>query len=139
LAQAERYRWPLAVMFMDLDDFKSINDTHGHQAGDSILRTIGARLTENTRKDDTVSRIGGDEFLFLLMQIKNRQDVTKIARKIITAVEAPCDVGLRDYSISVSVKASIGIAIFPKDGTSPDTLIKSADKALYRAKRDKSK
>jgi diguanylate cyclase (GGDEF)-like protein len=134
LAQAKRHDWTLAVMFVDLDDFKNINDSYGHDVGDDVLQTIAGRLKENTRGDDTVSRHGGDEFLYLLMEIRNEQDITLVAEKIIKTIQSPCDISVRDLII----KPSIGISIFPKDGITADTLIKSADQAMYRAKRDKS-
>ena len=139
LAQAKRHGRALAVMFLDLDDFKNINDSYGHDLGDSVLQTIARRLKGNIRGDDTISRYGGDEFLYLLMEVRNEQDIILIAEKIITAIQAPCDVSVGDLSISLSINASIGISIFPKDGTTADTLIKSADKAMYRAKRNKSR
>ena len=137
-AQAKRHGWTLAVMFVDLDKFKIINDTHGHEAGDSVLRTIARRLEENTRGEDTVSRHGGDEFLYLLTEIRDEANIAMIAEKIIQAIQTPCDISVGDLDISVRVKASIGIAIFPKDGTTADTLVKSADEAMYRAKQTKS-
>ena len=139
LAQAKRHGWALAVMFLDLDDFKNINDAYGHDLGDSVLQTIAGRLRENIRRDDTISRYGGDEFLYMLMEVRNEQDIMSIAEKIITAIQAPCDVNVRGLSISLSINASIGISIFPKDGTTADTLVKSADKAMYRAKGNKSR
>jgi diguanylate cyclase (GGDEF)-like protein len=139
LAQAKRHGWALAVMFVDLDDFKNINDSYGHDIGDVVLQTIGGRLKENVRGDDTISRYGGDEFLYLLMAVRNEQDIMLIAEKIIKAIRAPCDVNVRGLSISLSINASIGISIFPKDGTTADTLMKSADEAMYRAKLNKSR
>ena len=138
LAQANRQGWNLAVLFLDLDDFKMINDTHGHDAGDIVLQTVAKRLQENTRSDDTISRHGGDEFLYLLMDNRNEQDVALIAGKIIAAIQAPCHVSTADRNITLCVKTSIGIAIFPKDGTTADALIKSADTAMYLAKQNKS-
>jgi diguanylate cyclase (GGDEF)-like protein len=138
LTRARRQGWTLAVMFIDLDKFKIINDSHGHDAGDGVLQIIAQRLKENTRGGDTVSRHGGDEFLYLLMEIRDEQHIAAIAEKIIKAIQAPCSVRVRDTSISPSVSASIGISIFPKNGTTADTLIKSADKAMYRAKQNKS-
>jgi diguanylate cyclase (GGDEF)-like protein len=137
-AQAKRHGWTLAVMFVDLDDFKIINDSYGHDAGDGVLQTIARRLEKNTRGEDTVSRHGGDEFLFLLTEIRDEKTIAMIAEKIIQAIQAPCNVSVRDLNISPSIKASIGISIFPKDGTTADTLVKSADKAMYRAKQNKS-
>jgi diguanylate cyclase len=137
-AQAKRHGWTLAVMFMDLDDFKIINDSHGHDAGDSVLQAIAQRLKDNTRGGDTVSRVGGDEFLFLLTEIQDEKNIALIAEKIIKAIQAPCNVSVRDIDISPCIKASIGISIFPKDGTAVKTLVESADKAMYRAKQSKS-
>jgi len=139
LAQAKRRGWALAVMFLDLDDFKNINDSYGHDIGDAVLQAIAGRLKENIRGDDTISRYGGDEFLCLLMEVRNEQDIMPIAEKIITAIQAPCDVNVRGLSISLCINVTIGISIFPKDGTTSDTLVKSADEAMYRAKGNKSR
>lgn len=138
LAQANRQGWNLAVLFLDLDDFKMINDTYGHDVGDHVLQTIAKRLQEKTRSDDTISRHGGDEFLYLLMGNRNEPDVALIAGKIIAAIQAPCHIHTTDLNITLSVSTSIGIAIFPKDGTTSEALIKSADTAMYLAKQNKS-
>ena len=138
IAQAARHGWSLAVMFVDLDDFKIINDTHGHDAGDSVLCTIAARLKDATRSDDTLSRFGGDEFLYLLMEVRDEEDVTSIAEKMIKSIQAPCEISVQGLTTSHSVKASIGIALFPKHGATAEHLIKSADKAMYEAKRARS-
>jgi diguanylate cyclase (GGDEF)-like protein len=137
IAQAKRHRWILAVMFVDLDNFKVINDTHGHAAGDAILQAVATRLKHNTRSEDTVSRYGGDEFLYLVTQLHNQQDITIIAAKILKAIQAPCNV-VRDLNVDLCLKASIGIAVFPKDGVTAGALIKSADEAMYGAKENKS-
>lgn len=134
IAQARRNGWTLAVMFMDLDKFKIINDTHGHDVGDAVLQSIARRLIENTRSDDTVSRHGGDEFLYLLMEMRQNQDAAIVAKKIIKAIQVPCDINVGQLTVS----ASIGISIFPKDGTTAEALIKCADAAMYRAKQNKS-
>lgn len=134
LAQAKRHGRTLAVMFLDLNDFKKINDTHGHDAGDAVLRTIAHRLKENTRDDDTISRFGGDEFLYLLTEIEVDQDAILIAAKIAAAIKVPCQLG----AVQLVVTPSIGISLFPKDGSSAAALIKSADVAMYKAKRGKS-
>jgi diguanylate cyclase (GGDEF)-like protein len=139
LEQAKRHHRILAVMFLDLDGFKGINDTHGHDVGDSVLQTIAGRLKENTRSDDTVSRHGGDEFLYLLTEVQNEGDVTLVAEKIVKAIEEPFDVTVPKGTVSLRVDASVGIAIFPKNGTTADSLVKSADTAMYLAKRSKSK
>jgi len=134
LAQAKRHGWTLAIMFLDLDEFKNINDLHGHDAGDSVLKVVAKRLLENTRVDDTVSRHGGDEFLYLLMEVESKEDISFIAQKIIKAIQAPCSIG----GLELVINPSVGISIFPQDGEFADVLIKSADKAMYHAKRTKS-
>jgi diguanylate cyclase (GGDEF)-like protein len=134
LAQAKRHGWTLAVMFLDLNDFKKINDSYGHDAGDGVLRAIAERLKENVRGDDTISRHGGDEFLYLLMEIRDEPAIKVIAEKIVKAIAAPCKIGAHDLTVS----ASIGISIYPKHGTTADALLKSADTAMYVAKRNKS-
>ncbi|WP_257311960.1 GGDEF domain-containing protein [Geothrix fuzhouensis] len=138
LAQAYRHGWTLAVMFVDLDDFKTINDSYGHDAGDAVLRTIADRLRESTRDDDTVSRHGGDEFLYLLMEVKDERDVTVIAGKLIEAIQAPCHLVVGGQSISLSIHASIGISLFPNHGATVEALINQADSAMYEAKRNRS-
>ena len=138
LAQAKRHSWGLAVMFLDLDEFKSINDSYGHDAGDSVLRTVSQRLKENTRGDDSISRRGGDEFLYLVMETSDDNDVASIAEKLIGAIQAPCTVIADGTEISLQVKASIGIAVFPKNADTADELITSADLAMYLAKKQKS-
>lgn len=135
LVQAKRHGWTMAVLFVDLMDFKSVNDSYGHNVGDRVLKIISQRLKEATRADDTVSRHGGAEFLFLLMEIREERDVIVIVEKILKAIEEPCEVSIRDLVINPLLSASIGISMFPKNGDTADALIKSADKAMYRAKR----
>ena len=135
LAQAKRHGWNLAVMFIDLDDFKKINDSYGHDAGDSVLKTIATRLTDTVRDDDTVSRHGGDEFLYLLTAVKDGQDLPAVAEKIIASIQAPCHFQVGDRTVSQSISASLGISIFPKDGDTAEVLIQGADKAMYRSKK----
>jgi diguanylate cyclase (GGDEF)-like protein len=137
IAQAKRHRWILAVMFVDLDNFKSINDTYGHQAGDVVLQTVATRLAQNTRNEDTVSRHGGDEFLYLLTPLNEEKDVAIIAAKILTAIQAPCDVLVGDVTVNLCLEASIGISVFPRDGDSATALIQRADAAMYGAKEEK--
>lgn len=134
LVQATRHGWTLAVMFMDLDNFKIINDSYGHDVGDTVLRIVAERLKENTRGDDTVSRHGGDEFLYLLTDMTSEQDATIIAEKIIKAIQVPCQLSIGE----LIVNPSIGISIFPRDGTTAQALTKIADTAMYQAKRSKS-
>jgi diguanylate cyclase (GGDEF)-like protein len=131
IEQAKRHGWTLAVMFLDLDKFKTINDSHGHDVGDEVLQTIATRLKETTRTDDTISRHGGDEFLYLLMEIDGDQDIAIVAKKIVSAVQAPCETSVGELLVGTSM----GISIFPRDGSTADALIKSADAAMYRAKQ----
>jgi diguanylate cyclase (GGDEF)-like protein len=138
LAQAKRHKRSLAVMFLDLDEFKAINDSYGHDAGDSVLQTIARRLKESARNNDTISRFGGDEFLYLLMEASDRHDIERIARKIIAVIEATCHVAASDGAFGLRVRASIGIAIFPENGDTAELLVKNADSAMYTAKQHRS-
>ncbi|MEO8386289.1 MAG: GGDEF domain-containing protein [Betaproteobacteria bacterium] len=139
LMQAVRHGWNLAVMFVDLDAFKAINDTHGHAAGDRVLQAVAERLKKNVRSDDSICRHGGDEFLCLLMDTRDQRDLGAIAEKIISAIQAPCEVGIGNDVITVHANASIGIALFPQHGTTPDDLINNADVAMYCAKQGASR
>ena len=138
ISQARRHRWILAVMFLDLNKFKSINDTYGHQAGDAVLRAVAMRLKHSTRSDDTISRFGGDEFLCVLTQLHEQNEIAMIAAKILKAIQAPCDLRVGDVIVSPRLEAAIGISMFPKDGASAAALIKRADEAMYRAKLNQS-
>ena len=130
LTHARRTGKPLAVMFVDLDHFKSINDTLGHTAGDELLLEMARRLRGCVREEDTVARIGGDEFTIILSELRHPEDAVTVAEKIIAAVQKPLPVG----EASMEVSASIGIAIYPVDGTDPESLLRNADSAMYRAK-----
>lgn len=132
LAQAERHTRSFAVLFIDLDEFKSINDTYGHAIGDKVLKMVGAHLQACVRDEDTVSRLGGDEFLCLLMEVEEEANVAKIAESMIKKVSAPCEIN----DVKLGVKPSIGIALYPRDGTSAEALLKNADAAMYKAKQD---
>lgn len=134
IAGAERHGWMLAVMFLDLDRFKHVNDTHGHAAGDAVLRVVAQRLIRHARDEDTVCRNGGDEFLYLLINPKDRKIVARIAGLVRDAVESPIDVGALQFAIT----PSIGIALYPDHGMSGQTLINHADAAMYRAKQLRS-
>jgi diguanylate cyclase len=137
LAQAKRHERNLAVMFIDLDDFKQVNDTFGHEAGDEVLKTIATRLAASAREDDTVSRLGGDEFLYLLTEVENGQDLALIAEKINESIQIPCAVTVDGGTVQTRISASIGVAVYPKDGSTAQALLRSADKAMYKAKADK--
>jgi len=134
LAQAKRYRRTICLMFIDLDGFKSINDTHGHRAGDETLRETAMRLQEISRKSDIVARLGGDEFVIVFTEISDQaNDPIVFAQRIINAVGQPVPIG-NDKKISIS--ASIGIALYPDDATDVEGLLTSADQAMYAAKRE---
>ena len=136
--QAKRHGWSLAVLFVDLDDFKVINDTYGHEAGDKVLQVIAGRLVEGMRGEDTVSRHGGDEFLILIYEAPEPAAVSLIAEKLIKAIQMPCDIRSGDITVSRIIQASIGIAICPQHRASADSLVSDADRAMYVAKRSKS-
>lgn len=138
LELAKRHCWTLAVMFLDIDAFKAINDNYGHDIGDSVLCTISERLKANTRSDDTVCRYGGDEFLFLLINIKNKQAVEKIAQSLLKIIQQPCVVKNCDSVMQLRINSSIGISMYPQDCETVDDLINSADKAMYKSKLKKS-
>jgi len=130
LAGTARTGRHLAVMFMDLDRFKNINDSLGHEMGDQLLREAALRLRSSVRATDTVSRQGGDEFLVLLPELDAEEDAARVAEKLNAAMARPFQLGASE----VVVSASIGIACSPEDGTEPDVLLRNADAALYAAK-----
>ena len=134
LADAKRNRLSLAVMFIDLDNFKHINDTHGHHTGDRMLRMVAERLECSVRANDTVSRHGGDEFLYLCMGIEKKIEAGNIAHKLFDAVSAAFD----SNGTKLTVQASIGIALYPNDGEAAEVLLKNADTAMYKAKEGKT-
>lgn len=124
----------LALFFLDLDGFKPVNDEHGHQTGDELLRIIAARLTRAVRAEDMVGRLGGDEFACLLSDQLDRDQLGHLAGKLFDAVATPLKIG----PLRLTVRPSIGIAICPTDGNTADTLLERADAAMYRAKRLRS-
>ncbi|HJW25390.1 MAG TPA: EAL domain-containing protein [Rhodocyclaceae bacterium] len=130
LPESRRYNRNVAVMFIDLDRFKIINDTLGHQVGDELLREVASRLACTVRESDTVSRLGGDEFVVVLPEITSATDCAIVAGKIITALSAP----IRVEGHELHTSPSIGISIFPIDGPDGDTILKNADTAMYHAK-----
>jgi two-component system cell cycle response regulator len=131
IALAKRHNWTLAVMFLDLDRFKCINDTHGHAVGDEVLKAVAERLLQHARDEDTVCRNGGDEFLCLLMNPLGSENIERIADILLNTIGQPIDMG----DLQLVIKASIGIAVFPDDGTTGEQLIRNADTAMYRAKK----
>jgi len=128
-----RARWHqrlVAVMFLDLDRFKNINDTLGHNTGDQLLLQISKRLKSSVRDGDTIARFGGDEFALLLDDIQSDNDVSSLARKLLDTLEDPFRIGQHEFYVT----ASIGISLFPADGEDAETLLRNADVAMYRAK-----
>ena len=130
IALGRRRHRPIAVIFLDLDRFKYINDSLGHATGDKLLQSISRRLLASVRGSDTVSRQGGDEFVILLSEITHPEDAATSARKILLSLSAPCSIQGNDLHIS----GSIGISVYPEDGNDAETLIKNADTAMYHAK-----
>ncbi|GAB3346696.1 sensor histidine kinase [Lysobacter tyrosinilyticus] len=131
IAYAKRHGTRMALLFLDLNNFKQINDTLGHAAGDEVLRLAAHRLVSLVRDEDMVSRYGGDEFLILLTEVSHAPDAAIVADKVIAALAVPSRV--RDHVLRLT--ASIGISVYPDDGEDADTLIDRADAAMYRAKR----
>jgi diguanylate cyclase (GGDEF)-like protein len=130
LAQAQRNDTRLAVMMLDLDRFKNVNDTFGHSVGDELLRAAGERLTGLVRKSDTVARMGGDEFVVLLPQIAKIEDATRVTQKILEAFRKPFVLDAHQ----IHTTTSVGIAIYPEDGEDVEALLKNADTAMYWVK-----
>jgi diguanylate cyclase (GGDEF)-like protein len=120
-----------AVIYLDLDDFKGINDTHGHSIGDELLRIVAARLARAVRTEDMVSRLSGDEFACLLAEAPPRDHLARLACKLFDTVSAPLQIG----PLKLTVRPSIGMAIWPAGGATAAALLASADTAMYRAKR----
>jgi len=128
--QALRHGRPAALLYLDLDNFKRVNDTLGHEAGDALLKIVAERLHTCVRDEDTVARPGGDEFTILLQEVQDARAAGKVARKILRRLQEPIVLG----SHEVRVTTSIGVTLTPDDGTDPATLTKNADLAMYRAK-----
>ena len=130
LATARRNQTEVGIMFIDLDNFKTINDSLGHYAGDELLKRVASRVQSCLRGVDLVGRLGGDEFLVVLADLTNAEDIAPVAEKIGLAISEPFS--LEEQVLSVS--ASIGVSVFPRDGETPDSLIRNADAAMYLAK-----
>ncbi len=130
ISRAQRTAQKFAVMFIDIDNFKNINDTLGHDAGDDLLRGVAERLTESVRGHDTIARQGGDEFIVLLDELEGHRGATRVAQKILEALRAPFKVTGLDQHVS----GSIGLALYPDDGRDAPTLLKNADTAMFHGK-----
>ena len=131
IARHQRDPSPFALLFVDLDGFKLINDRHGHHAGDDVLKQVARRMQKQTRPMDTVARLGGDEFVVLLQGISEVEQAAMIGRKLVDTICEPLSV---QHDIC-QLGASVGISLYPADATDLDTLLDSADAAMYRAKR----
>lgn len=134
LTLAKRENKPLSILFMDLDKFKPINDTYGHQVGDEVMKLVAGRLERFARSSDTVSRFGGDEFVTLAYDCA-KQDAKALAERLIKAIEEPMKID----QLTLQLSASVGIATFPEDGDELTKLIRVADERLYMAKKSGSK
>ena len=132
LRSAAKINEKVAVLFLDSDRFKVINDNFGHAAGDAVLVAVANRVRAQLREDDLVARLGGDEFAILLAPLHNPEDAQRIADQIIASMDVP--ITLPDHS-QVLTSLSIGIAIYPEHGATPGTLLNAADAAMYQAKR----
>ncbi|TGN40217.1 diguanylate cyclase domain-containing protein [Marinobacter confluentis] len=130
IGMANRHNKKIAVLFLDMDDFKMINDTHGHAVGDHLLQEVSTELQSCVRTTDTVSRHGGDEFVILLTEIEERQDAAQIAEKVLARFASPRTID----GIELQVALSIGIAVYPENGTDADTMMRNADVAMYATK-----
>jgi diguanylate cyclase (GGDEF)-like protein/PAS domain S-box-containing protein len=134
LARSTRSGGSVALLILDLDGFKQVNDTLGHDAGDQLLRIVAERLNDTVRATDTVARFGGDEFAVVAVGVRTRRQLERLARRIVAALGAPVDLPAGRAEVGVS----IGIAVFPDDGNSAPEILGRADSALYAAKRDRS-
>ncbi len=131
LKSARRSKQIVAVLFLDLDHFKVVNDTHGHNIGDKLLKSVAARLVDLLRVEDTIARIGGDEFIVLLPRIKDQKEVRMIAEKIVGGFTKSFTIGDKVLQLG----ASVGVSMYPQHALTPRNLIKQADSAMYSAKR----
>ncbi|MBA4390775.1 MAG: hypothetical protein C0399_07540 [Syntrophus sp. (in: bacteria)] len=132
IAYAKRTSQKVAVMMMDLDKFKSINDTLGHEMGDLLLKEVAGRLTDTLRESDTAARMGGDEFLVIISNVHTGENACRVADKIVASFREPFKLGAYDITATMS----LGIAFFPDDGDNPESLVKNADIAMYSAKQE---
>lgn len=131
LLAAKRYQRKMALLYLDLDDFKLINDHYGHAVGDDLLKMVSARMSHCVRDPDTVCRLGGDEFVILLQQFEHTKDIEKVAQRVLEAINSRFVI--QNYEISIT--CSMGAAYYPRDGIEGDELLEMADAAMYQAKK----
>jgi diguanylate cyclase (GGDEF)-like protein len=130
LRQADRQKTKTAVLFIDLDNFKPVNDSMGHDSGDKVLQMVAQRFISSFRESDAIARIGGDEFAAIICNVKNNADIEKIAEKIIKKFSNPFKIDNNKFQIGISM----GISVYPDDDNTMDGLLKKADTAMYRIK-----
>ena len=130
VALAKRQQTACAVLFVDLDNFKEVNDSHGHHVGDELLVQVGNRLKSALRESDTCARLGGDEFVVVLTAVTDASDATRVGESLAARLSAPFHIG----ELALAVGASIGVAVYPDDAGTPDALMRRADEAMYTAK-----
>jgi diguanylate cyclase (GGDEF)-like protein len=130
IGEASQFGESLAVLVLDLDNFKQVNDTLGHEAGDELLRVIGQRLSNALRREDVVARLGGDEFAFVLRHIGSHEEAARVCDKLVSAIALPVPIGPHSFFVT----ASIGMSFYPEDGEDGKTLVRNADTAMYQAK-----
>jgi diguanylate cyclase (GGDEF)-like protein len=131
IERAKRNHTPFAILMVDLDRFKAINDNHGHAAGDRVLATMGKRLVESVRTLDTVARFGGDEFVLLIDSVGDRHELTRIGQKLIDMLSQRVTL---ESGAEVSVGGSIGFAVYPEDGETMEEMLEVADQSMYQCK-----
>jgi diguanylate cyclase (GGDEF)-like protein len=131
ITHSSRSQGHLALLYLDIDDFKRVNDSFGHGSGDRVLVELGCRIRAAVRAEDTVARVGGDEFVVLLAEVTGAGDAARVAVKVLDAVRHPFRVDGHD----VTIAASVGVSVYPDDGTSSDDLVRHADGAMYRDKQ----
>ncbi len=130
MANARRTKGAMALIYLDLDGFKEVNDNFGHGVGDALLVLVARRLESVVREEDTVARVGGDEFMIALWHVANAADVAVVASKVVEVIAVPYDIEER----TILITTSVGVGVYPTNGEDSDTLMQSADKALYAAK-----
>ena len=134
LSSGKNEKWELAVMLLDLDNFKSANDTYGHLQGDILLQAVTEQLRDCVRESDTVARMGGDEFTLIFENVSGADDAAGLAKKVLAAFDQPFQFGGHEMKVT----ASVGISLYPRDGQNAETLLTRADIAMYRAKRSRN-